>query len=112
MLTSISVEKPLRCAQPCRCSLASVRNAAAVFDEGQEYEFEIVKGDDGEGSMTLSVRKNPIRSGVGEMPTSARRTVALSSEVLSVNRGGILVEVENLRGFIPQLPPRPSLSFG
>jgi uncharacterized protein (UPF0262 family) len=31
--------------------------AAAVFDIGEEYEFEIIKDDDGDGSLTLSVRK-------------------------------------------------------
>ena len=35
--------------------------AAAVFDIGEEYEFEIIKDDDGDGSLTLSVRKIQVR---------------------------------------------------
>jgi hypothetical protein len=31
--------------------------ASAVFDIGEEYEFEIIKEDDGDGCLTLSVRK-------------------------------------------------------
>jgi len=35
--------------------------AAAVFDLGEEYEFEIIKDDDGDGSLTLSIRKIQVR---------------------------------------------------
>ena len=35
--------------------------AAAVFDIGEEYEFEIIKDDDGDGSLTLSIRKIQVR---------------------------------------------------
>mmetsp|Transcript_7807 Transcript_7807/g.23224 ORF Transcript_7807/g.23224 Transcript_7807/m.23224 type:complete len:360 (-) Transcript_7807:98-1177(-) len=94
------------------CSLASVRNAAAVFDEGQEYEFEIVKGDDGEGSMTLSVRKIQLEEAWERCRQAQADDLALSSEVLSANRGGILVEVESLRGFIPQSHLAPRLALG
>ena len=36
--------------------------AAAVFDIGEEYEFEIIKDDDGDGSLTLSIRKIQVRN--------------------------------------------------
>lgn len=36
--------------------------AAAVFDIGEEYEFEIIKDDDGMGTLTLSVRKIQVRA--------------------------------------------------
>ena len=32
-----------------------------MFDIGEEYEFEIIKDDDGDGSLTLSVRKIQVR---------------------------------------------------
>jgi hypothetical protein len=32
-----------------------------VFDIGEEYEFEIIRDDDGDGSLTLSVRKIQVR---------------------------------------------------
>jgi|TARA_B110000977_G_scaffold35338_1_gene47282 hypothetical protein len=32
-----------------------------VFDVGEEYEFEIIKDDDGDGSLTLSIRKIQVR---------------------------------------------------
>ena len=35
--------------------------AAAVFETGEEYEFEIIRDDDGDGSLTLSVRKIQVR---------------------------------------------------
>lgn len=32
-----------------------------MFDLGEEYEFEIIKDDDGDGSLTLSIRKIQVR---------------------------------------------------
>lgn len=32
-----------------------------MFDIGEEYEFEIIKDDDGDGSLTLSIRKIQVR---------------------------------------------------
>ena len=116
-----------------------------MFDIGEEYEFEIIKDDDGDGSLTLSVRKIQVRvhppnfasrssslkttlkpeNGIPNFtltvythppPTSTQQLEAawnrcrelqnddeaVNSVVLSVNRGGLLVEVEHLRGFVPQ----------
>ena len=39
---------------------------------------------------------------MGSLPLGAAEDVALTGDVLSVNRGGLLVEVEKLRGFVPQ----------
>lgn len=33
-----------------------------MFDLGEEYEFEIIKDDDGDGSLTLSIRKIQVRN--------------------------------------------------
>jgi len=110
-LVDIGGKAPALC-PTIECSLSAIRNAAAVFDEGQEYEFEILKGDDGEGSMTLSVRKIQIEAAWERCRQAQRDDLALSGEVLSVNRGGILVEVENLRGFIPQSHLGPRLALG
>lgn len=38
------------------------KQASAVFDLGEEYEFEIIKDDDGDGSLTLSIRKIQVRN--------------------------------------------------
>jgi small subunit ribosomal protein S1 len=119
--------------------------AAAVFDIGEEYEFEIIKDDDGDGSLTLSVRKIQVSvhpPNFASRSSSLKTTLkpenwkmelgadllypspphtnpqleaawnrcrelqnddeAVNSVVLSVNRGGLLVEVEHLRGFVPQ----------
>lgn len=116
-----------------------------MFDIGEEYEFEIIKDDDGDGSLTLSVRKIQVRvhpPNFASRSSSLKTTLkpenwkmelhtdrpypspphtnpqleaawnrcrelqnddeAVNSVVLSVNRGGLLVEVEHLRGFVPQ----------
>ena len=116
-----------------------------MFDIGEEYEFEIIKDDDGDGSLTLSVRKIQVSvhpPNFASRSSSLKTTLkpenwkmelgadllypspphtnpqleaawnrcrelqnddeAVNSVVLSVNRGGLLVEVEHLRGFVPQ----------
>ena len=45
----------------CRRFPTPRTQAAAVFDIGEEYEFEIIRDDDGDGSLTLSVRKIRVR---------------------------------------------------
>jgi len=83
-------------------SLATVRNAAAVFDVGEDYEFEIIRDDDGDGTLTLSVRKIQLEAAWNRCREMQAENEAVTGEVLSVNRGGLLIEVEHLRGFVPQ----------
>ena len=51
--------------------------AAAVFDIGEEYEFEIIKDDDGDGSLTLSIRKIQVRF---VFPKPSRDQIALDPQ--------------------------------
>ena len=51
--------------------------AAAVFDLGEEYEFEIIKDDDGDGSLTLSIRKIQVRF---VFPKPSRDQIALDPQ--------------------------------
>lgn len=83
-------------------SLGNVRNAAAVFDIDCDYDFEIIQDDNGEGCMTLSVRRMELAKAWDRCREAQADDAALTGEVLSVNRGGLLVEVEKLRGFVPQ----------
>lgn len=52
---------PRRVLTSCYRISAVLSQASAVFDIGEEYEFEIIKGDDGDGCLTLSVRKIQVR---------------------------------------------------
>jgi len=84
------------------CSLSAVKNAASVFDIDETYEFEIIQDDNGEGMLTLSVRKMELAKAWDRCREAQAEDAALTGEVLSVNRGGLLVECEKLRGFVPQ----------
>jgi len=76
--------------------------AASVFDIDETYEFEIIQDDNGEGMLTLSVRKMELAKAWDRCREAQAEDAALTGEVLSVNRGGLLVECEKLRGFVPQ----------
>jgi small subunit ribosomal protein S1 len=73
-----------------------------VFDIDETYEFEIIQDDNGEGMLTLSVRKMELAKAWDRCREAQAEDAALTGEVLSVNRGGLLVECEKLRGFVPQ----------
>jgi hypothetical protein len=59
-----------------------------VFDVGQDYEFEIIKGDDGDGSLTLSIRKIQVR--FARTDPTRRGEIALDPE--RAKRGGALLD--------------------
>ena len=48
-----------------------------MFDIGEEYEFEIIKDDDGDGSLTLSIRKFQVRF---VFPKPSRDQIALDPQ--------------------------------
>lgn len=48
-----------------------------MFDIGEEYEFEIIKDDDGDGSLTLSIRKIQVRF---VFPLPSRDQIALDPQ--------------------------------
>jgi small subunit ribosomal protein S1 len=85
----------------CLC-FPSRQQAASVFDIENTYDFEIIQDDNGEGCLTLSVRRMELAKAWDRCREAQADDAALTGEVLSVNRGGLLVEVEKLRGFVPQ----------
>jgi small subunit ribosomal protein S1 len=74
----------------------------ALVPLNEEREFLIVKGEDAEGKVTLSIRRLEIKA-------LWKRLVQLEADgqtvevfVTGLNKGGVTVDVEGLRGFIPR----------
>ncbi len=68
----------------------------------EEREFLIVKGEDAEGKVTLSIRRLEIKALWGRLAELEADGKTIEVYVTGLNKGGITVDVEGLRGFIPR----------
>jgi small subunit ribosomal protein S1 len=82
-------------------SLAPISKVGDVVEVGQSREFLIINSNDAEGSLTLSLRRMQIEIAWKRVNQLHAEDVTIYGEVVSTNRGGLLVEVEGLRGFVP-----------
>mmetsp|Transcript_14545 Transcript_14545/g.31160 ORF Transcript_14545/g.31160 Transcript_14545/m.31160 type:complete len:384 (-) Transcript_14545:249-1400(-) len=82
-------------------SLAPISKVADVVEVGQSREFLIINSNDMEGSLTLSLRRMQIEIAWKRVNQLHQEDVTVYGTVVSTNRGGLLVEVEGLRGFLP-----------
>lgn len=71
-----------------------------VVDIGEEREFYILKEDD-DGEITLSLKRVALAYSWEKLEKLKNDDAVVESEVMSVVKGGILVDVLGLRGFVP-----------
>lgn len=67
-----------------------------------EREFLIVRGQDAEGQVVLSIRQLEIKAIWAQMLERQTKHETLSVTATGMNKGGLVVEVNGLRGFIPR----------
>ncbi|MDX2098408.1 MAG: S1 RNA-binding domain-containing protein [Leptolyngbyaceae cyanobacterium bins.59] len=83
-------------------SLSRVDDLSTVLPLQEELEFLIVRDQDADGQVTLSRRRLELKrvwERLAEMQTS-NQTVA--GRVSGMNKGGVTIDVQGLRGFIPR----------
>lgn len=69
--------------------------------KGNEYEFLIVKEEDEEGRFLLSYKKVAMAYNWRELEELKAADATVEGTVASVVKGGILVDVKGVRGFVP-----------
>ncbi len=81
-----------------------------VLIQGEEYEFLILKEEDAEGHFILSHKKVISAYSWKELEKVDKETAILEGEVLNVVKGGLMVDVMGIRGFVPSshLRSKPS----
>ena len=72
-----------------------------VLVKGQQYEFLIIKEEDDDGKFTLSYKKVAMAYNWRELEDLKANDSTVEGVVASVVKGGILVEVKGVRGFVP-----------
>jgi len=72
-----------------------------VLAPGDEREFQIIRSENADGELLLSIRRIEFSRAWARVAQLAAEDVTIMGTVTSVNRGGGLVVVEGLRAFLP-----------
>ena len=83
-------------------ALGIVENLAEVLPLNEEQEFLIIKEQNSDGQVTLSIRQLAIEGAWDTVEEIAESNKSVQMRVTGVNKGGITGEVEGLRAFIPR----------
>lgn len=76
-------------------------NPEDKFEKGQEGEFLIIKEEDEDGKFLLSKKKVDFAYAWKELEKAKAADETILGTVVNIVKGGILVEVSGVRGFIP-----------
>uniref|UniRef100_A0A7R9UCG9 S1 motif domain-containing protein n=1 Tax=Pinguiococcus pyrenoidosus TaxID=172671 RepID=A0A7R9UCG9_9STRA len=79
-------------------SVGSVENVVSI---GEEREFEVIGEDQVSGQLLVSIKQIEFREAWDRMIQYQAEDVVMDATVLGTNRGGCLVDVEGIRGFMP-----------
>ncbi len=82
-------------------SISRVDSPTEVLNLGETREFFILTEENEEGQLTLSIRRIEYMRAWERVRQLQKEDATVRSEIFAINRGGALVRVEGLRGFIP-----------
>lgn len=82
-------------------SNAPVKSADDVLKPGDQKEFLIIREEDEDGQLTLSLKKVAAAYSWQKLEDLKKEDSVVAGEVTSVVKGGVLVDVMGLRGFVP-----------
>lgn len=82
-------------------SINRVENPDEVLQSHEMREFFILSDENEDGQLTLSIRRIEYMRAWERVRQLQQEDATVRSEVFATNRGGALVRIEGLRGFIP-----------
>ncbi|HIK06918.1 MAG TPA: 30S ribosomal protein S1 [Trichormus sp. M33_DOE_039] len=83
-------------------SLRSVTDLSEVLPLQEELEFLIIREQDAEGQVTLSRKQLEIQHIWEKLVGMQENSQTVQVRVTGVNKGGVTVDLQSLRGFIPR----------
>ena len=72
-----------------------------TLKKNQEYEFLIIREEDEDGRFTLSYKKVAMAYSWRELEELKAEDATVEGVIVSIVKGGVLVEVKGVRGFVP-----------
>ena len=82
-------------------SINRVEGLSDVLQPSESREFFIMSEENEDGQLALSIRRIEYQRAWERVRQLQKEDATIYSEVFATNRGGALVRVEGLRGFIP-----------
>lgn len=79
-----------------------VSNLNDLLEPGLEYSFQVIRDQDADGQVLLSIRRLQLKQLWEKLSQMATEGAVLDTKVTGFNRGGVTVDVEGLRGFVPK----------
>ena len=83
-------------------ALGFVDNLEAILPVGETKEFLIIREQDDDGQVTLSLRQLALDEAWADIKEMAETGKSTQMRVTGVNKGGVMGEVSGLRAFIPR----------
>lgn len=83
-------------------SLGRVANLEEFLPLGDERDFMIIREQDADGQVTLSLRQLQMKQVWQNLATLQEEKQSVQARVSGVNKGGVTVDVQGIRGFIPR----------
>ncbi|EDZ96854.1 S1 RNA-binding domain-containing protein [Limnospira fusiformis KN01] len=77
-------------------------NLSEILPLGEEQEFLIIRDQNSDGQVLLSLRKLQVEKAWDHLSEISENSESLQVVVTGVNRGGVTVDADCLRGFIPR----------
>lgn len=82
-------------------SIDHTKTVEEVIQIGEEKEFLIIREEDDDGQLTLSLKKVASAYSWQKLEELKQEDAIIECDVISAVKGGILVDVLGLRGFVP-----------
>ena len=83
-------------------ALGFVNDLEAILPVGETKEFLIIREQDADGQVTLSLRQLALDEAWADIKEMAQTGKSTQMRVTGVNKGGVMGEVSGLRAFIPR----------
>lgn len=83
-------------------SVRPVRNLESILEVGQEREFQVIREQDADGQVLLSIRRLELKQLWEKLQAIEAESGVIEAKVTGTNKGGVIVDVEGLRGFVPR----------
>ncbi|HEY9736194.1 MAG TPA: S1 RNA-binding domain-containing protein, partial [Trichocoleus sp.] len=83
-------------------SVRRVSNLSEVLSIGDERDFVVIRDQDADGQVLLSIRRLELKKLWEKLTVMQEENATLEVKVTGTNKGGVIVDVEGLRGFVPR----------
>ena len=83
-------------------ALRTVTDLSEVVPLDEERDFLIIREQDADGQVTLSLRQLQIQQAWEDLIELQETGIVLQVRVSGANKGGVTVDVQGMRGFIPR----------